>query len=83
MKPAEASGEPVARTLVEIDTRVRFQPAPRAPDPIAADDSLRCPCGALLARWVAAGLELKCRRCKQTMLIAYPKKAAATRGRPA
>ena len=33
---------------------------------------VRCGCGALLARWVATGLELKCRRCKQTTLIPFP-----------
>ena len=42
---------------------------------------VRCGCGALLARWVATGLELKCRRCKQTTLIPFPRsprKAGAT-----
>jgi len=46
---------------------------------LAADDLLR---GALLARWVAAGLELKCRRCKRTTLIPYPKRTAVTRRQP-
>ena len=30
---------------------------------------LRCGCGSLLARRVAAGVELKCRRCKHTVLL--------------
>jgi phage FluMu protein Com len=31
-----------------------------------------CECGALLARWVATGLELKCRRCKRILIIRFP-----------
>jgi phage FluMu protein Com len=30
---------------------------------------LRCACGSLLARYVAGGLELKCRRCKRTVIV--------------
>jgi len=30
---------------------------------------LRCACGSLLARRVPQGIELKCRRCKRTVLI--------------
>ena len=33
------------------------------------DDTLRCCCGSLLARLVAAGVELKCRRCKRQIII--------------
>ncbi len=33
------------------------------------DDALRCPCGALVARYVEGGIELKCRRCKRTIII--------------
>ena len=29
----------------------------------------RCLCGSLLARLVAGGVELKCRRCKRTLLV--------------
>lgn len=32
-------------------------------------DALRCACGSLLARRVAGGIELKCRRCKRTVVI--------------
>ncbi|MDH3686302.1 MAG: hypothetical protein OEP95_08750 [Myxococcales bacterium] len=32
-------------------------------------DDCRCLCGSLLARLVEGGVELKCRRCKRTMLI--------------
>ena len=31
--------------------------------------SVRCLCGSLLARLVPGGVELKCRRCKQTRVI--------------
>jgi len=33
-------------------------------------DEMRCDCGSLLARWTAAGLELKCRRCKRRIIVA-------------
>ena len=29
----------------------------------------RCLCGSLLARVIPAGVELKCRRCKRTLLV--------------
>ena len=32
----------------------------------------RCLCGSLLARLTEAGVELKCRRCKRTLLIRVP-----------
>jgi phage FluMu protein Com len=33
------------------------------------DEDCRCLCGNLLARLVAGGVELKCRRCKRTQVI--------------
>ena len=30
---------------------------------------LRCDCGSLLARYVGGQVELKCRRCKRTVLV--------------
>ncbi len=84
MKPEEASGEAFPGRLIENENQIHFQHTASgpAPDPVAADDLLRCVCGALLARWVAAGLELKCRRCKRTTLIPYPKRTAITRRHP-
>jgi len=32
--------------------------------------ALRCLCGSLLARRVPGGVELKCRRCKRTIVLA-------------
>lgn len=32
----------------------------------------RCPCGSLLARRVEQGVELKCRRCKRTLILPLP-----------
>ena len=29
----------------------------------------RCVCGSLVARWVPAGVELKCRRCKRSIVL--------------
>jgi hypothetical protein len=31
--------------------------------------ALRCACGSLLARFVGGRLELKCKRCKRTVLV--------------
>ena len=51
-----------------------------APDP--AD--CRCLCGSLLARVVPGGVELKCRRCKRTMVVPLappkPRRAAHPTG---
>jgi len=33
------------------------------------DGVLRCACGSLLARQVPGGIELKCRRCKRTVVV--------------
>ena len=33
--------------------------------------SLRCGCGSLLARVVAEGVELKCRRCKRQVIVPF------------
>jgi len=42
-----------------------------APTPIeaAASADCRCLCGNLLARLVDGGVEVKCRRCKRTLLL--------------
>ncbi|WP_437321494.1 hypothetical protein WME98_48105 [Sorangium sp. So ce296] len=32
-------------------------------------DAVRCDCGSMLARHVAGGIELKCRRCKRVVVI--------------
>ena len=34
-----------------------------------AGPELRCDCGSLLARRVEGGVELKCRRCKRTVVL--------------
>lgn len=41
-------------------------------------DALRCACGSLLARHVPGGVELKCRRCKRTVVIPLQQEAAGT-----
>ena len=35
----------------------------------STDAPLRCACGSMLARYVSGGVELKCRRCKRTMIV--------------
>ena len=37
-----------------------------------ASEHCRCVCGRLAARVVPEGIELKCRRCKRTLLVALP-----------
>jgi hypothetical protein len=37
----------------------------------AAEHERRCPCGSLLARLRANGVELKCRRCKRVVVIPW------------
>jgi hypothetical protein len=32
----------------------------------------RCVCGSLIARLVPEGVELKCRRCKRTLVVPLP-----------
>jgi hypothetical protein len=45
-------------------------------------EECRCLCGSLLARVVGSHVELKCRRCKRTLLVPLPSPpaAAALRG---
>ncbi len=48
------------------------------PEPGKKDGSLRCCCGSLLARLVAEGVELKCRRCKRRIIVPLQGKAGET-----
>lgn len=45
-------------------------------------DLLRCLCGSLLARRVPEGIELKCRRCKRTLVVPLLDDAAWTEVHP-
>ncbi|HKJ24436.1 MAG TPA: hypothetical protein VKB65_06410 [Myxococcota bacterium] len=49
--------------------------SPRTPcaNPTKArpDDDCRCRCGSLVARIVADGVEIKCRRCKRDLLVPW------------
>lgn len=36
------------------------------------DNELRCLCGSLLARHVEGGIELRCRRCKRSVIVPAP-----------
>jgi len=42
-----------------------------APAALEACADLRCDCGSLLARRVAGGVELKCRRCRRTVVLPF------------
>jgi len=46
---------------------------------VGAETDCRCLCGSLLARVVANGVELKCRRCKRTLLVPFEGGDAPTR----
>lgn len=39
------------------------------PEVEAHDCDVRCGCGALLARVVEGGVEIKCRRCKRVVIV--------------
>jgi phage FluMu protein Com len=53
-----------ARTSPSVDRIV-----PSSPQGPCTHEDLRCACGSLLARRVRDGVELKCRRCKRTVVI--------------
>lgn len=42
------------------------------PRAVGGASDCRCVCGSLIARVVADGVELKCRRCKRTLVVAVP-----------
>jgi len=54
---------------------LRIPVATRAPAGAGAmqarEDQCRCSCGAMLARVVRDGLEIKCRKCKAIVLITH------------
>jgi hypothetical protein len=49
----------------------RPRPAPGATRARGDDRDCRCACGSLVARIVSAGVELRCRRCKRTLLVPW------------
>jgi phage FluMu protein Com len=52
----------------------------------SAAGECRCECGSLIARLVEGGVELKCRRCKRTLVVPLteqPDTSAAIRPTPA
>jgi hypothetical protein len=53
--------------------RVRARAARAVKNPIESDNFAphRCECGNLLAKIVARGIEVKCRRCKRVVVIAF------------
>ena len=55
------------RTASAVAAPVHEKERPCACGAAAAD--VRCECGNLLARRVEGGVELKCRRCKRTVVL--------------
>lgn len=52
-----------------MSTMLRAVKTPATAD--AAEGDCRCSCGRLLARLTRDGLEVKCRRCRRVLLIAW------------
>jgi hypothetical protein len=40
-----------------------------SPEPAPTPTDLRCTCGSLLARVFPGGVELKCRRCRRSLMV--------------
>ena len=51
------------------DRRPEPRPAASGTVAVGGGADLRCGCGSLLARRVPGGVELKCRRCKRTVVL--------------
>ena len=66
MKLIIISNNVMAKSPAESTADRPTDDGPRTGD----DGTLRCGCGALLARYVPGGIELKCRRCKRTVVLA-------------
>jgi len=68
---------PLSRSPSQPRPRVLPAPAARAPGSCEGaggePGACRCACGSLLARLAEAGVELKCRRCKRTVLLPWPR----------
>lgn len=44
-------------------------PGKPSPAQLPCDGDVRCTCGRLTARLVAGGVEVKCHRCKRTIVV--------------
>ncbi|MEZ4267471.1 MAG: hypothetical protein R3F39_13920 [Myxococcota bacterium] len=44
-------------------------PSPKTDNALPVDLDHRCACGALIARLVEHGLEIKCRRCRRAVIV--------------
>ncbi len=64
MKRAGRGGAPFGADA----RRARCDHCGGAPD-LGRGEDMRCGCGNLLARLVPGGVELKCRRCKRTVVL--------------
>lgn len=53
------------------DRSVTHAPATQGTCVERGGDELRCLCGSLLARRVPGGVEVKCRRCKRSVVLAF------------
>ena len=60
-----------------MSERFPISSEPRGSETACGPSDLRCACGSLLARRVGDAVELKCRRCKRTVLIPFEADDAA------
>ena len=77
--PSRRPEQPGPEAILEIDGHAGDAARAIDADAHPHGDDCRCLCGNLLARVVGDRVELKCRRCKRTLLIPL---AAAARRRP-
>jgi hypothetical protein len=62
---------------------VERRPSRRPAEPErACCEDFRCLCGSLLARVTPHGVQLKCRRCKRTMLVPIVGQSSSGRAPP-
>jgi phage FluMu protein Com len=62
---------PRMEPLLESSELKPMNPPCRETDSGLPEGDCRCLCGSLLARVVEGGVELKCRRCKRTLLVPF------------
>ena len=59
-----------------MEVRFRGEQQNKGGDALKSERALRCDCGSLLARLVAEGVQIKCRRCKRQVILPIEKKGS-------
>ncbi|MCG8554371.1 MAG: hypothetical protein MJD61_03650 [Proteobacteria bacterium] len=58
------------KAVLDLDC-VSMRPSSHSEEKRRLPEDYRCICGSLLARMLAEGLELKCRRCKRAVIVPW------------